>query len=292
MIKKIFLSLVIIFILASGAFAEPENDKKDKAEEEDFLTKGEAAVLISATDFMRQKIGALLSWTIGYDITKVNRARLVPIIDYVLAVPKAVPPDGRTIVEIKASVNDPSGLKNISGVRADLTDLGKLSNMMLVDNGLWGDEIANDGIYTLQTSVGPKVEVGGKEIAVAVANKKGWLTLAKTSLNVEKNPKVLEGQAIPNRIIKDQPTTILLKIKVDNPGRVEDLEKVLVDLSPLGGSRSVPLQLDTAEGEDIFTAKVKVSGKISIGNQKLLVRATNKVGGVGLGEIHIKVVGE
>jgi hypothetical protein len=192
---------------------------------EETLTKGEAVMLISATDFMKQKIGELFSWTVGYDITKVNRVRLTPTINYVKALPKKVPPDGRTVVEVVASVDDPSGLLNIAGVRADLSSIGRLSNTMLVDNGLFGDQKSGDGIYTLQTSVSPKVDLGPKDIPVAVANKKGWLALAKTTLDIRKNPLILEARCQPDRVLADGQSSVTISVKVDNPGRLEDVPR-------------------------------------------------------------------
>jgi hypothetical protein len=297
-LSLIFLILVFGFLFAPKPEAQAaEEGKKPQKQQEKYLTKGEAAVLISATDFMREKIGALLSWTIGYDITKVNRTRLIPVINYVLAVPKAVPPDGRTVLEIKASVDDPSGLKNISGVRADLTALGRLPNMMLVDNGLWGDEKAGDGVYTLQTSVSPKIEIGGKEIPVAAANKKGWLAMAKTSLEVAKSPRILKAQALPQKIVKGKTTAVLLVVEVYNPGRIEDLTSVTVDLEPLGGAREVPLYNNGSHGDkvaldDVFSLVWEVRDPVSEGIKRLPVAATNALGSRATGEMLLEVVRE
>ena len=175
------LSILLLFCFCLGG-SSPSAGKA--------LTKGEALERISAVDFVKRKVGNLLSWTIGYDESKVSRASLVPVINYVRAQPIRVPPDGRTVLELTASVDDPAGLQNISGVRADLSNIGKLPNMMLVDNGLWGDKKAGDGIYTLQSNVSPRITEGEKEIPVAAANQNGWLALSKTSVDIEKNPTV------------------------------------------------------------------------------------------------------
>jgi hypothetical protein len=263
--------------------------------EEDYLTKGDAVVLISATDFMREKIGALLSWAVGYDVNKISRAKLVPVIKYISAVPKSVPADGRTVLELKAAVDDPSGLKNISGVRADLTAIGKFPNMMLVDNGLWGDEKANDGVYTLQTNVSPKVESGGKEIPVAVANKKGWLTLAKTSLDVSKNPQILEAKVIPDTVRCGERKAVLIQVQIYVPGKLEDLDKVVVDLGEVGGGNNVSLYNnathgDRVAGDNIFTLEYLVPSHVSAGDKKIPVRIHSTTGGRTSGEILLHVV--
>ncbi|MBI5701122.1 hypothetical protein HZC34_04655 [Candidatus Saganbacteria bacterium] len=170
--KKIILILIIFGWWAAPAFAD------------EALTKGEAISRLSATDFIKNKIGDLFSWTIGYDLSRVNRIKLVPNIKYIKAIPRSIPPDGRSVLEISAGVEDPMGLPNLSGVRADLSSIGRLSNTILVDNGLWGDRVANDGIYSLQSNIDPSVQVGNKEIPVAAANKQGWLAVTKTTIIV------------------------------------------------------------------------------------------------------------
>lgn len=169
-----FLSIIILLIL----FAIPSLA-------EEVLSKGDAIAMLSAAKFVQAKIGDLFSWTIGYDIGRVNRVKLVPSIRYIHAAPIAIPPDGMTVLEVSAAVEDPGGLLNISGVRADLSSIGKLQNSILVDNGLWGDKVAGDGIYTLQTNVNPSIPIGDKEIPVAAANKKGWVALSKASIMVD-----------------------------------------------------------------------------------------------------------
>ncbi|MFA4858404.1 MAG: hypothetical protein WC636_03910, partial [Candidatus Margulisiibacteriota bacterium] len=169
-IFKLALAVVLAAVMLTAVFPFAAS----AAEQKKYLTKGDAVAFLTASDFLKNKIGALLSWTIGYDISKVNRAKVVPVINYILAIPRKAPPDGRTIIELQASVDDPGGLVNIQGVRADLSEIGKLSNMMLVDNGLWGDAKAEDGIFTIQTNVSLSVSLGEKEVAVAVANQKGW----------------------------------------------------------------------------------------------------------------------
>ncbi|MFA6549239.1 MAG: hypothetical protein WCT39_04835 [Candidatus Margulisiibacteriota bacterium] len=177
--KKVILILFVIMSCVLPAFAV---DSKPQA-----LTRGEVVKYLSTSDMVKKKIGELVSWTVGYDVSKVNRAKLTPIISFVKIVPGRVSPDGRTIVEITAAVDDPGGLENIAGVRADLSSIGRLPNTILVDSGMFGDKKAGDGLFTLQTTIPTDVSFGLKELPVAAANKKGWLALSKTTLDVE-NP--------------------------------------------------------------------------------------------------------
>jgi hypothetical protein len=286
--KRIAVTLQLIALLLAPAVAQEAGSGTE------VLTRGEALMKISATDFVRRKIGELLSWTVGYDISKVNRVKLTPTINYIKAVPKRVPPDGRTILELQASVDDPGGLNNIAGVRADLSSIGRLANTMLVDNGLFGDTKSGDGIYTLQTSVSPQIDIGPKDVPVAVANKKGWLALAKTTLEIKKNPVIMEAKMVPDRLPADGKSLTTLTIKIDNPGRVEDLKNVTVDLRALGFNDLLPLRNDGQQGDktavdDIFTLQFAVPRGIKAGEYSVRVGVANIIGGYASEDVILRV---
>ena len=287
---------IIILIIAACLSASLGGavQAAEKAETQ-YMTKGEAIQLLTTSDFVKQKIGELLSWTIGYDISKVSRVRLTPTINYILATPKKSPPDGRTIIEIQASVDDPGGLGNISGVRADLSSIGRLANTTLVDNGLFGDKQANDGIYSLQTTVSPRIVLGSKDIPVAVANKKGWLALAKTTLDVRKNPSLVEIKITPDKIVADGRTIYTLTAKVDNPGRIEDVESVAADLSPFGLPNPMVLVNngtagDAAAGDDTWTVRFSIPASVPAGSYIIPISVRNLAGGEANGQLSLTAI--
>ncbi|MFC1568135.1 hypothetical protein ACFL37_00370 [Candidatus Margulisiibacteriota bacterium] len=292
--RIIAILLAVCWLITVSTAGLAQAQVRAEATEQKALTRGEAVMLISATDFMKKKIGELVSWTIGYDISKVNRVKLTPSINYVRAVPRRVPPDGRTILEIVASVDDPGGLSNIAGVRADLSAIGRLPNTMLVDNGLFGDRQADDGIYTLQTSASPKVTMGPKEVSVAVANKKGWLALAKTTLDIKKNPTIIEAGFSPDKVRADGRSMTVLTVRVDNPGRVEDVKSVTADLRALGYAELVTLRNDGKEGDavaedDVFTLQIIVEDFVKTGDHQIRIGAANLIGGYTDQDIILKV---
>jgi len=267
---------------------------QDQAGSAETLTRGEAIQMLSASDFMKQKISELVSWTVGYDVSKVNRVKLTPIINYLRIVPRKVPPDGRTILDLYASVDDPGGLVNISGVRADLSSLGRLPNTTLVDNGLYGDRVAGDGVYTVQTSVSSQIPLGQKDITVAVANKKGWLTLAKTSLDIEKNPTILEARLEPSRVQAGSGATVKITLTVNNPGRPEDVNSVSADLSPLHLSarsqlNNNGLQGDVAAGDNVWSLEFALKDDVAPGTYVVPVQVTNIIGGLAVGQTALTV---
>ncbi len=276
-------------ILPAAVYAQKTAEAEGEA-----LTKGEAVMLLSATDFMRKKIADLLSWTIGYNISKLSRVKLTPSINYVKAIPRKIPPDGRTVFEIVASVDDPGGLGNIAGVRADLSSVGRLQNMMLVDNGLFGDEKAEDGIYTLQSSIPIEVEVGKKEVQIAVANKKGWLALAKTSIDIKKNPTITEARFTPDRVKADGWDNVILTVKIDNPGRREDLRQVTADLRAFGYGKLLLLRNDGKGGDlvasdDVYSLQFIVPKGIKPGKYPIRIGASNLASGYIAADLLLRV---
>jgi hypothetical protein len=282
--RQLLLSLIVLQIL-NGCPALAAVEKKAAAEQEQYLTKGEAIMLISATDFMKKKIGELLSWTVGYDVSKVSRVKMTPTINYVKAIPKRIPPDGRTVLELQASVDDPGGLSNIAGVRADLSAIGRLPNTMLVDNGLFGDRKPADGVYTLQSSVALKTKTGPKEISVAVANKKGWLALTKATLDVAKNPVIIEVRLNPEETRGGQ---ITITLHIDNPGRFEDLQEVTANLKSLGYRE--PWLFRRAEGKPgNFIMQFNLPENLTEGSYPIIIEATNLSGGYVSQTLNLKV---
>jgi hypothetical protein len=165
---------------------------------------------------------------------------------------------------------------------------------MLVDNGLFGDEKSGDGIYTLQASVSPRISLGSKDIPVAVANRKGWLALAKTSLEVKKNPAILEARFQPERALADGRTLVTITVKIDNPGRIEDIQSVSADLRQLRLSERATLMNDGQRGDvsakdNIWTLQFTLSGAVAPGTYLIPVQVTNLVGGFAVGEAAITV---
>ncbi|KAF0133092.1 MAG: hypothetical protein FD145_1444 [Candidatus Saganbacteria bacterium] len=266
--KKIVLA--IFFIAQALAFGKE-------------LTRDEAMSYISKSEAIKKKESALFNFKVGYDISKINRVKLVPIIKYVKAAPIKVPPDGRTVVEVTAYVDDPSGPKNISGVNADLSSIGKIANMSLVDNGRWGDAIADDNIYTLQTNVNQQIPAGGKEIPVKAANKSGWIAFSKTSLEIDKNPTIIQALADPEKAKRGDNVSLI--IKVENPGRIEDISGITVNLKELG-LEEISLYFSR---ENIFTRIISIPSQIMPGIKKLPFQIINLAGGQASGIISLGV---
>ncbi len=71
-----------------------------------------------------------------------------------------------------------------AGVMVDLSDLGRLDNFELNDQGLWGDEIAGDGMYSGQVIISPNAGLGEKELTVRVIDSTGKRSTAFIGITV------------------------------------------------------------------------------------------------------------
>lgn len=285
-IEKYILFLVTAAFLAGPALSS----RTSAASGERYLSRGEMAVMMSATDFMKEKISNLLNFAVGYNLVSLNRLTMAPIIRFARVNPGKVPPDGRTPFNLYVSVDDPGGLSEIIGVKADITSLGKLSGMSLVDNGLWGDLKAGDGIFTLQANTSTKIKPGEKEVSIAVANKKGWMSVAKTSVIVENMPTIISSLATPYNIRPDAIAPVRFTSRVIDPGGSDNIARVSIDLRPLGGSQDQLMKNDVSESGSIFALDFVPGKNLSPGVKKLQVLAVNRQGGAATGEILLNVV--
>jgi hypothetical protein len=281
--------LVIILLIISINFkiAFAEGGQK-------VLTREDVITKLSASEFIKKRISELFNWGIGYDLSRINRTNLAPVISFIKAAPIRVPPDNRTLFLLTAKVSDPGGMDNIRGVRADLGEINKLPNTMLVDNGLWGDIRSGDGIYTLQTSVGNDVPNGTKDIAVAVSNKMGWVALGRTNMNVETNPVISDIKVDPQTIRSGNKAVFLITAKVVNPGRQEDMRDVSIDLSSLGMGNNEKMwdnntHGDRKTGDKTYSLKVYLKSGLSAGTKKLTIKASNALGGSTENDVFLMV---
>lgn len=280
--------LLTLLLISSILFVLPV-----VADEGETMTKDDAVLLVSAAKNLRNRLSELFSFTTGYDLSKVNQVRLTPTLNWVKVAPKKAPPDGQTVLEIVASVDDPKGLANIAGVRADLTAIGQLPDAQLVDNGKFGDAVAGDGLYTLLTTIMPETTLGQKDINISAVNRNGWMALAKTTLDVQINPVILEAKAIPEKVSPQSGAYVTLVLKVDNPGRPIDIKNISADLRPLGLD-AVPFRNDgqdgdLASGDDSWAIRFVIPKSALPGNYQIPVEVTNVVGGTATGKISISV---
>ncbi|OGC11978.1 hypothetical protein A3K48_05835 [candidate division WOR-1 bacterium RIFOXYA12_FULL_52_29] len=281
--KKQFVAIIALLFLIMPAAAE-----------EPAMTKDDAVLLISAVKNLKNRLNDLFSFTTGYDLSKVNQVRLTPTINWVKVAPKKAPPDGQTILEIVAAVDDPRGVSNIAGVRADLTGIGQLSDAQLLDNGKFGDVVSGDGLFTLLTTIMPGTTLGPKDINISAVNRNGWMALAKTTVDVEIKPLILEAKAVPEKLSTQSGAFVTLVLRVDNPGRPVDVKNISADIRPLGFQDALSFRNDgqdgdIASGDDTWTLRFILPKNLSPGNYLIPIEVVNFAGGSAAGKIPISI---
>jgi hypothetical protein len=286
----VLISIAAVSLTARNSFAAKQISGGDR-----YLSRGEMAVMMSATDFMKEKINNLLNFAIGYNLTSLNRLTMAPIIRFAKAAPERVPPDGRTPFNVLVSVDDPGGLTEIIAVKADISSVGRYSSMSLVDNGLWGDEKPNDGIFTLQTSTNQKIKPGEKEISVSVVNKKGWLAVAKTNVTVDNLPTIISAGALPSTIVADGHSTVKFSARISDPGGLENISSVLIDLSLIGGPPNAQMRNDGLGGDatpadNIYSFDFIPTTGVGSGKKELTILVNNRTGSTARGIITLNIV--
>jgi len=176
---KILMACLFIAVFATTAKAE-----------EQYYTWKDVTSALSANDDVKKKVEDMLNFEVGYSLTKIDKNAVAPSISSIKAVPSIVRADGKSVFVVFASIYNPDGIENLRVVRADLSQVGRLSSSMM---GLSkkvplskSDPNKAAGIYILENSVNKGTSFGDKEIKISAANKKGWMTLAKTNISVVK----------------------------------------------------------------------------------------------------------
>ena len=254
---------------------------------EKVLTRGDMAVMFSATEFMKEKIGQLMNFSVGYSMPSFNRATLAPVMKYIKIDPDKILLDKNLLFKMMVSVDNPGGLSEIEEVKLDAESLGKPLDLKMVDNGLWGDEVANDGIFTLQEKVSPNIDPGEKEITVSVINKKGWMSVARAGVQVEKLQKQnveIEALANPNRIKSGENSKVVFTVRLPNFQGDDSTLTAYADLSSLGYGDKVQMK----KNRKTFYLEINMSG-ISSGTKIVPIKIYDASGSSFSAEIKVDI---
>jgi len=228
-----------------------------------------------------------MSFSVGYTLPSFNRATLAPVMKYVNVDPNKIMLDKNLLFKLMVSVDNPGGLSEVEDVKLDAASLGKSVDLKMVDNGLWGDAVANDGIFTLQERVNPNIIPGEKEITVSVVNKKGWMSVARAGVMVEKGQKdsiEIEAIATPNKIKSGQNTKVAFTAKlIIFPGDTSNLT-ASADLSSLSLDSRVKMK---KSGKTFYLeTNIKTT---NIGEKSVSVKINDASGATYIVEIKIEV---
>ena len=138
------------------------------------MNRAEATKLLSRLGGVKKLVLDLFDFSKDYDESRLCRINTEPVIVWAKASPYEAPRDGETPVSLTVKVDDRQGISDISHVRVDLRQIGGPPDAMMYDDGTFGDEKAEDGIYTLEIPVYEDVELGVRRLRVVAMDKSGW----------------------------------------------------------------------------------------------------------------------
>ncbi len=104
-----------------------------------------------------------------------------------IAEPQEVPADGSTPLYFVAQVYHPQGLETIGSVRLNLTPVGAEGWQDMKDDGTGADDVAGDGVYTLQTTVDESVPPGPKGVFLQVSDAAGKKAVEVFELKIKRS---------------------------------------------------------------------------------------------------------
>ncbi len=163
-------------------------------------------------------------------------------------------------------------------VTADLRPIGGRSDQALNDDGLYGDEQAGDGRFSVLATVESATTAGEKRLEISVSDAQG--RSASGTLRMEVGGSVAlsaTGEATPDIVyLPDGQTTLNVRVTAAT-GPTASGHTVTADLTSLGGEASVAMT-STAESPLVFALSVSVTPSISPGPKAVPVTVRDSTG--------------
>lgn len=118
-----------------------------------YLTRAEAAMLLSRFAKAQEKLTDLANFDEGYTENVLAKVDLAPVIGKFTLSPPSVLVNVPQVIKLRANVASRQGFYPISKVIVDLTTVGGDTAVEMYDNGSYGDEKAKDGQYSLNINL-------------------------------------------------------------------------------------------------------------------------------------------
>ena len=201
-----------------------------------------------------------------------------PVLSNPKCEPDTVPNDGATEALLTIDLND-EDVEDIHLVEIDLSDLGGSSFVAMTDDGKDGDELAQDGTYSCLFAVSTDTDPGEYNLLVTARDD------GINPMNVFENITITVSEQLHTPVIKkltlshskvpnDGTTGIALNAEVTDED--DNLDKVFVDLTPVGGLAQEGMTDDDDDGT--YTIMIVVSGIVEPGEYSLNVTAVDTDG--------------
>lgn len=152
-------------------------------EPERALTRAEACILISRFKRAVKATRYLFNFQSGFDRKALCGVNIAPEIVSFAILPDNLKVGANGTVHLEAKLASRVGFSSLANVKVDLTEIGGLPDVELYDDGLRGDQSADDQIYSLNLALQPK-ESGTKTFTVTAVDRLGWEGKARAQLTI------------------------------------------------------------------------------------------------------------
>jgi hypothetical protein len=197
-----------------------------------------------------------------------------------------------TVVVTEARYPRSTGIR----VTADISNIGGDEFQRLVDDGMHGDAVANDGVYSIATLIPVQTATGRKHINFQVQDEQNNGYFSAVILTVlETGPLSTFAIATPDNVLPGGLTVLSAAVTPGTSPASSDIA-VVADLSGIGGS---PVQEltddgqngDLVAGDSLFTLAASVAPLALVGARELPVVASDAQGRTAATHFKLSVIG-
>ncbi len=173
-----------------------------------------------------------------------------------------------------------------------------IQNQLMYDDGLlYGDERANDGIYTTQVTIPDDTNVGIYNLVVSAYDSCPNPNIATSTITLQIGnpdytpPTITNPQSIPPIVLRGGTITFTVNV-VDEGSRVGT---VTIGLGVIGGNANQQMFDDGTNGDEeanngIYTYKTTIPESVLIGMKNLIITAQDNVSNISKGTITLQVI--
>jgi 5-hydroxyisourate hydrolase-like protein (transthyretin family) len=232
-------------------------------------SEGPYQLMITARDWADAEANENITVNVGI-------ANYAPVLSGPKAVPDSIPNDGVTETLLSVGVTD-ADAGDAHTVSIDLSSVGGSSTQQMNDAGTDGDETADDGTFsyamTVPESINPAeytLQITAKDDGINPVDVFENITITVTQQ--PRAPKIVETGASSTTVPNDGETLLdLFTTVTDEDG---DIDKVSLDLTPIGGLSEESMSDDDEDG--IYTISITVDPDVAPGTYELNTTAVDK----------------
>jgi len=252
-------------------------------------TLGTKTIVATVRDAQGRSTTATFNATLGASSTgggtTTQPASTVALSALGSASPTSVAPGGTTLVTARVTAATNPASTSI-GVTANLSALGGSKSQRLRDNGLNGDAVAGDGVYSFRQTVGSSITTGSKTVRVAVNDAQGRSASASTSFTVAAAETSVSpfgsASASPSSLLAGESSLLTVRVTAGT-GPASTGLTVASDLSSLGLSvaqafNDAGQNGDAVAGDGTYSFRATVPGAASAGTRTLSARIADAQG--------------